>query len=203
MRRTGSGRRAGQRFDAEHRVVTEALIFLGQLDPESIGPNLEHATHYEATPPGDVARLLAAAALDVERTTFVDAGSGMGRVVLIAARSPFKQVVGVEISAALHEVAVENLAVAGAAGRRCRDTRLVRADAATYAFPRGDLAVYLYNPFGPPVLGAVVDRLLARRPQRELTIIYHTPVHRAVIEETRRFALVADLGYGVVYRLSA
>ena len=39
-----SGRRAGQRFDAMHGVTTEALIFLGELDPEAIGPNLEFAT---------------------------------------------------------------------------------------------------------------------------------------------------------------
>ena len=45
-----AGRRAGQRFDAELGVTTEALIFLGELDPEAIGPSLEHATHYEPTP---------------------------------------------------------------------------------------------------------------------------------------------------------
>ena len=31
-----SGRRAGQHFDATHHVTTEALIFLGELDPENV-----------------------------------------------------------------------------------------------------------------------------------------------------------------------
>ncbi len=156
MPRQRSGRRAGQRFDAEHRVVTEALLFLGELDPAAIGPNIGLATHYEATPPGDVVRLLAAAQLVPECTTFVDIGSGMGRVVLIASRLPFKQVVGVEISPALHEVARENLATYDRALQRCSDVRLVRADAADYAFPRGELALYLYNPFRAPVLASVL-----------------------------------------------
>jgi SAM-dependent methyltransferase len=199
MPRQGSGRRAGQRFDAEHRVVTEALLFLGELDPAAIGPNIALATHYEATPPADVARLFAAAELVPERTTFVDIGSGMGRVVLIASRLPFKQIVGVEISPALHEVARENLATYDRALQRCRDLRLVRADAADYAFPRGELAVYLYNPFRAPVLAIVLERLLAR-PRRPITLLYHTPVERTTIESSGAFEPVADLGFGAVYR---
>src|SRR5438105_15577545 len=49
--------------------------------------------------------------LDVdERDVFVDIGSGMGRVVLMAARRPFKRVIGIERSAELVEVARMNLA---------------------------------------------------------------------------------------------
>jgi SAM-dependent methyltransferase len=199
MPRKGSGRRAGQRFDADHGVVTEALLFLGALDPAAIGPNLAFATHYEATPPGDVDRLLAAAQLAVERTTFVDLGSGMGRVVLIASRLPFKQIVGVEISPALHEIARENLASYPYGRRRCKDVRLVRADAAAYAFPRGELAVYLYNPFRATVLTVVLERLLAE-PRRPVTLLYHTPVERATIEASGAFDVVCDRGVGIVYR---
>jgi SAM-dependent methyltransferase len=193
------GRRAGQRFDAEHGVVTEALVFLGDLDPAAIGPSLPLATHYEATPPGDVERLIAAAQLTPERATFVDVGSGMGRVVLMASRWPFKQIVGVEISPALHEVARENLAAFDPTLRRCRDVRLVRADAAGYAFPRGDLAVYLYNPFRAPVIAAITARMLTG-PRRRVTLLYHTPVERATVEASGGFELVADLGFGLIYR---
>ncbi len=100
-----SGRRAGQRFDAQRNVATEALLFLGDLDPEGIGPNLVHATHYEPTPVGDLDALLAHVPFALERSTFVDLGSGMGRAVLLAASRPFRQVVGVEISPALHAIA--------------------------------------------------------------------------------------------------
>ena len=194
-----SGRRAGQRFDATHGVTTEALIFLGELDPEAIGPNLEFATHYEATPVADIDALLDASPLAPERTTFIDLGAGMGRVVLRAARRPFRQIIGVEISPALHEIAKENRRVYRGT-LACTDVRLVRADASTFSFPRGDLAVYLYNPFRAGVLGPILDRLAANR-RREVTLLYHTPVERAVLDAHPAFALTADLGFGLAYHL--
>ncbi|MEA2666200.1 MAG: hypothetical protein QOI11_3144 [Candidatus Eremiobacteraeota bacterium] len=196
-----SGRRAGQRFDAEHGVTTEALVFLGELDPEAIGPALEHATHYEPTPVAQAEALLAASPLRPERTTFIDLGAGMGRVVLLAARRPFKAVVGVEISPALVEIARENLAAARDPLRVARDLRLVRADASAYRFPPGDLAVYLYNPFAAPILDAVLINLRAGGARREVVMLYHTPVERATIDASEAFELVDDLGFGLVYRM--
>ncbi|HEV2642314.1 MAG TPA: hypothetical protein VGT98_06390, partial [Candidatus Elarobacter sp.] len=72
-----SGRRAGQRFDAEHRVTTEALVFLSELDPDAVGPSLEFATHYEPTPVAQAEALLDASPLAPEQATFVDLGAGM------------------------------------------------------------------------------------------------------------------------------
>jgi SAM-dependent methyltransferase len=196
-----SGRRAGQRFDAEHGVTTEALVFLGELDPEAVGPALEHATHYEPSPVAQAEALLDASALPPERTTFVDLGAGMGRVVLLAARRPFKAVIGVEVSPALVEIGRENLASARDPERVARDLRRVRADASAYRFPPGDLAVYLYNPFAAPVLDAVLANLRASEERREVVLLYHTPVERAAIDACDAFELVRDLGFGLVYRL--
>lgn len=193
-----SGRRAGQRFDAEHHVTTEALIFLHTLDPESIGPNLEFATHYEPTPVREAEALLDAIPEPLESTTFIDIGSGMGRMLLLAARRPFKMVVGVEISGALHEVARENVARLDREMLQCRDIRLIRADASNYTFPRGALAVYLYNPFRANVFAAVLERLLSQ--PREITLLYHTPVERETIEASGAFELERELGYAAIFR---
>ena len=196
-----SGRRAGQRFDAEHRVTTEALVFLGELDPEAIGPSLEFATHYEPAPVGQAEALLDASLLDPMRATFVDLGAGMGRVVLLAARRPFRAVIGVEISPALVEIARENLAAARDPKRAARDVKIVCADARDYRFPRGDLVVFLYNPFRGPVLDDVLVNLRAAGERREVVLLYHTPVERTTIEATEAFELIDDLGFGLVYRL--
>ena len=121
----------------------------------------------------DIDRLLDAVPLAPERTTLVDIGAGLGRVVLHAARRPYRQIVGVEISPALVEVAKENRATYRGE-LACRDIRLVRADAADFTFPRGDLLVYLYNPFGAKVLGPLLDRLSADR-RRDVALVYTTP----------------------------
>jgi SAM-dependent methyltransferase len=196
-----SGRRAGQRFDADHGVTTEALVFLGELDPHAIGPSLEHATHYEPTPVAQAEALLAASPLRPEDATFVDLGAGMGRVVLLAARWPFRAVIGVEISPALVEIARENVAAARDPRRIVRDVKIVRADAAGYAFPKGNLVVYLYNPFRAPLLGTVLANLVWPGAHREVAVLYHTPVERATLDANAAFEAVDDLGFGLVYRL--
>lgn len=179
-------------------MTTEALVFLGDLDPEAVGPSIEHATHYEPTPPADIDALLDAVPLVPERCTLVDLGAGMGRVVLHAARRPFRQIIGVEISPALLEVARENRR-AYRGPLACRDLRLVRADAARFKFPRGDLVIFLYNPFGAAVLGPILDRL-ADESEREVVIVYHTPVARALLDAHPAFTLIAELLPGLVYQ---
>ena len=195
-----SGRRAGQRFDAEHGVTTEALVFLGELDPEAVGPSLQHATHYEPTPVAEAEALLDASPLAPERATFVDLGAGMGRVVMLAARRPFRAVIGVEVSPALVEIARENLTAAREPRRVARDVKIVCADAAGYVFPHGDLVVFMYNPFRAPVLRAVLAALRARPAAHEVVLLYHTPIERAEIDAAGGFELIADLGFGVAYR---
>ena len=144
----------------------------------------------------------------------------MGRAVFAAARFPFRQVIGVEISPALAAIAHDNVksfrradanngaaetdGTKGAAcGLRCRDVRIVRGDAATFRFPAGPLVVYLYNPFDAVLLARVTARL-AREQRSELAVLYHTPVERSVLEEHPLFELIAEEPFGVVYvRVSA
>jgi SAM-dependent methyltransferase len=196
-----SGRRAGQRFDAQHGVTTEALVFLGELDPDAVGPSLEFATHYEPTPVAEANALLDASPLGPESATFVDVGAGMGRVLLLAARRPFRGVAGIDISPALVEIARENVTTARDPLRVVRDVRITRADAASYVFPRGNLVVYLYNPFRAPVMEAMLANLRARAERSDVVLLYHTAVERDTIAADGHFELVADLGFGLVYRL--
>ena len=195
-----SGRRAGQRFDAEHGVTTEALVFLGELDPEAIGPSLEFATHYEPTPVAQANALLDASPLEPRTSTFVDVGAGMGRVLLLAARRPFRAVVGVDVSPALVEIARENLLTARDPQRVTRDVRVACADAGQYAFPHGDLVVYMYNPFRAPVMETMLANLRAGTQRREIVLLYHTAVERITVDASGAFELAADLGFGLVYR---
>ncbi len=196
-----AGRRAGLRFDADHGVATEALLFLGDLDPEAIGPSIAHATHYEPTPVGELDALLAHVPFPLDRATFVDLGAGMGRALLAAAAYPFRRIVGVEISPALAAVARDNLDLferRAARTPRCRDLRIVCGDAAAFRFPRGDLVVYLYNPFDATLM-APVAATLTRAPRKRLAVLYHTPVERAVFEADPAFELIAEETFGVAY----
>ena len=199
---SGTGRASGRRFDRDHGVTTQALFLLSQLG-STRGEAYSHATHYEPVPVEAFEALVALVPpAFVAASTFVDAGSGMGRAVLLASRRPFKQVVGIELSPALHAIASANLAGARDLERGCRDVRLLRGDARRATYPKGDLVVFLFNPFDEIVLRATLERILASRSEGdEVLLLYHVPVHRDVVSE---FAgeIVADTADGLVARLT-
>lgn len=88
--------------------------------------------------------------------TFVDMGSGKGRVLALAAAHGFGSVIGVEFAQELHDAAVANAARARERGLAF-EPRL--GDAAAFAFPGGPLVVHFNNPFAEPVLREVVANL--------------------------------------------
>jgi SAM-dependent methyltransferase len=157
---------------------------LGQLEPAS-GDAYTHATHYEPVPVEAFEELLARVPeAFVRAAAFVDVGCGMGRALLLAVEHPFKQVVGIELSPALHAIARENLATARGLAVRCRDVRICRGDARCFRFPKGDLVVFLFNPFDHEVLRVVLNRIVgSRRAGDRVTLLYHVPVHRDVVAE--------------------
>jgi len=107
---------------------------------------------------------------------FLDCGSGKGRIVLAAARSTFRRVIGVEISPVLNRIAERNLESARPR-LRCRDVEFVTVDATTYEFPDDLTCLFIYNPFRGAVLAAVIENLrrsLERAP-RALSLIASTP----------------------------
>ncbi len=52
---------------------------------------------------------IASLGIDVRRFVFVDLGSGKGRALLVASTLPFLRVEGVEFSAELHQIALDNI----------------------------------------------------------------------------------------------
>ncbi|MBV9270059.1 MAG: methyltransferase domain-containing protein [Candidatus Eremiobacteraeota bacterium] len=194
-------RRSGQRFDAEHGVTTEALLFLGELDPQAIGDALRDATHYEPVPVSEFDALIDSAQVHYESFTFVDAGAGMGRAVLLASKRQFKQVVGVEVSPALAAIARENIAGwvhTYEESVRCRDIRIVCADATRYRYPRGNLLIFLYNPFGASSIRALGRAL--RGHEGVVVLCYHTAVHsEALCEECPDLRPVDRRPFGSIF----
>jgi predicted RNA methylase len=121
---------------------------------------------------------------DYSQYTFIDMGSGKGRVLFVAAEYPFRKVIGVEFSNALHEDALANLKRYKYSGRRCGDIEAVHADARDFEFPDDNLVIYLFNPFGPEVMERMLANLessLERHP-RHVIVAMLWPDHSDVVE---------------------
>jgi len=169
-----SHRPAQDQFDSRHDVSTEGEIEVG--DSDIPGPARAHAIKYQPTHEKVLADVLARLPGVREETVFVDLGSGKGRVLVAAAREPYRKIVGVELSAAYCEDARQNVAGA-AADARCRDVEVLCVDVREYDFPETPLILYLFNPFEAPVLESVLERLkvsLARSP-RDVWVAYCNP----------------------------
>jgi SAM-dependent methyltransferase len=175
---------SGRGFDRDYGVTTHAVLFLDDLDPDAVGDAGAHATHYEAVPVDDFRAMLAAVPREViASSTFVDIGAGMGRAVILAAEYPFKQIIGIEVSPGLYEVARDNLEKAPKAKRKCNDIRLVRADARMFEFPPGNVVAFLFNPFDEEALEATLGALLHRKNPGSTWLLYHTPVDGGIGED--------------------
>jgi O-antigen/teichoic acid export membrane protein/predicted RNA methylase len=151
-----SGQIEDLRFDLTYHVHTRGLKFHTQA-----GGPWEEAVHYQPVPPKLLRSALRALPMnDPEHFVFVDLGGGKGRAALIAARKPFARVISVELDPELAQVAAQNMR----RGRFIRERRrleVVTQDAASYDLPGVPVVVYMFNPFGPATMTAVLSRIAA------------------------------------------
>jgi len=124
-----------------------------------------------------------------EDDVFVDIGSGMGRVVFMAAHRPFRRVIGVERSSSLTDVA-QGIIARHRHRLTCQDVELLSVDALEWEIPDDLTVVYLFAPFPDEVFGQLVDRLVAsvERCPRVIRLIYNysTTQNRQVLLATGR-----------------
>jgi methyltransferase family protein len=133
---------------------------------------------------------------------FVDLGTGRGRPMVLAAQMGFRRIVGVELDPALVEAAERNVRRWSRRNSGAVMT-VVHADAATYPLPDGPLVVFLANPFGAETLRRVLDRVVARRGQGDVVVVYFNPVHADVFDDYRALPVHERGTDWVVYRLAA
>ncbi len=104
--------------------------------------------------------------------TFVDMGSGKGRVLLFALEAGFRRAVGVEFAEELHAAAAGN---ARAAREHGLSIEPILGDAGAFEFPNEPLVVHFNNPFHDPVMMRVIANLTDsyERLPRPIIVVYH------------------------------
>jgi SAM-dependent methyltransferase len=124
---------------------------------------------------------------DYSQYTFVDMGSGKGRMLFVAAEYPFRKVIGVEFSNDLHEEALANIKRYKYSGQRCADIESVHGDAAEFEFPNERLVLYMFNPFGPEVMGRMLANLerSIERHRRHVIVLMLWPEHAGLVAQMR------------------
>lgn len=181
-------READASFDRRWGTDTAGTRSVGSLRIESRDSHRLHG--YQAAQQDIVDEILAAIPDGPEGFTFIDYGSGKGRVLLLAALHPFRSVIGIEIAGEMHEIAQTNIArFAVLAPVACRDIRSFCRDARDFEPPQTPLIAYFYNPCHGEILRPMVEtieRSHAACP-RPIWAIYIEPLYPEAFEASGRW----------------
>lgn len=164
-------------FDLTHQVETSQRVHQSDLATES--PNWIYGVGYWPTPVALAREILDFLPIRHEEFTFIDLGSGKGRVLLLASEYPFEKIIGVEYAAELHLAARENIRRYQNASQKCTAIESVCQDMSKFEFPQKPLAIFFYNPTSEPVMRVVAANIKSslRDCPRAIWIVYVTPAY--------------------------
>src|SRR5689334_6043177 len=157
---------------------------------------------YQPTDPALFQEMMSRLPLELSNFTFIDIGSGKGRVPLMAAQYPFRRIIGIELLPELHRTAVSNVDKLRALNDLGRNIELLQMDANEFDFPLHPTVVYLFNPLPEESLEKFFIRLSASLEQkpREVWIIYHNPILERVLAANKPFVRIDGTDQYVLYR---
>lgn len=165
-------------FDKQFNTLTGTILSQYELPDEVSVERYESSNRYNPTPIASMnmaLNRLREYKVKYEDYVFVDIGSGMGRNLLLAASFPFAQIVGVELSAYLHNVAGENIRRYSSPDIKCSNFRLECVNALDFAFPEQNMVLYFWHPFDDTVADkfmAGLERFLAARPAIRCLLVF-------------------------------
>jgi hypothetical protein len=166
---------ADERFDSANGVDTGGVQHLYGFTIE--GENAAFGVNHIATDPEDFAHAIEQLDIALEGAAFVDLGAGKARALIMAGAYPFRAIVGVEFARELHRAGLDNVAKVAPQLHNPARISMVLGDAAQYELPEGPVVLYLFNPFGGPVIEEVARRTTLAARDRPLRLIYMNPIH--------------------------
>jgi SAM-dependent methyltransferase len=135
---------------------------------------------------------------------FLDVGSGKGRILLQAARYPYRRVLGVELSPELSAIARKNVEL-NRHRLKVRDIEIVTADIVEYEIPADVTTVFAFSPLYGEPFRALIEKLgdLADRRRSAVTFIYSFPHMHDLVMASGRARHVGRVKAGLLTGASA
>jgi SAM-dependent methyltransferase len=163
-----------RQFDRKYGVDTSGIIYPSALDISDA--QKKTSKEYEPTPVGAIRYILKSLMIEHSQYTFVDFGSGKGRVLLLASEYPYSSVIGVEFSRTLHLIAENNIKIWQRRARiKCRAIQSICMDATEFSLPQAPLVLFFFTPFEAPIARQVVNGIIAdfKKNPRPIQIVYY------------------------------
>jgi len=184
-------------FDRRYQVETSGFVQPEQLESSPHEAGRKYAIYAGSQP--SIIRTALNALPALPDCTFIDLGCGKGRPLLVASEYPFRSLIGFELTPSLVLQARKNAAVISRQfGDRPKIT-IEQQDASQFPVPEGNAVIFLYNPFGEPVVARVAARIEAALANGGGTkfVIYYNPIHGACFDASRLLSrfFAANLAY--------
>ena len=160
-------------FDIRYGVETHIVTGLAQQGVSAaeavLGNNI-----YRPIWSSEFRDFLRVIGVDPRRFTFVDFGSGKGKMLFLAALCGFAKIIGVEYAPGLYARAIDNIRIFKENFECTVDISQVHADARAFELPQDPLVIIMFNPFGAEIARAVVEHIEDdyRRNPREMYLLY-------------------------------
>lgn len=169
-------------FDLYYGTDTVAKVEVESLGATS--PNVNESQIYQGTGVYPFLKFMREYSFPTG-SVFVDFGSGKGRVLLLAAMLPFENVIGLEFSPALCDVAEKNVERMRSKKKNLAPIRIVRGDAALYELTDAENVFYFFHPFGESMMATILHRIeeSLRRAPRDAWIFYYLSKHKDVVND--------------------
>ena len=166
------------KFDKHYGTDTSGII---EVDNLSIVPKKVNSAHcYTGVSQKAFLYALSQISINHKDFLFVDFGSGKGRALLLAAGFPFKEVIGIELSPILNEIANKNISIFTKRKKICK-IKSICLDATSYVIPNDNAIFFFYNPFKKDVLRDVAQKITSASKDNGKKIIVmfytHNPKH--------------------------
>ncbi len=195
-------RRRDKKFDARFGTHTSGSVEFANLDvPEE---KIRTGVRYQPTGNGVLDEFFERIDLPIEDYTFIDFGSGKGRVLLFASNWAFKEIIGVEISHMLHDIAAENIRIYKNPDQKCFNIRSECIDVCDFNPPQTPLICYFYNPFYEEVFRKVIEKIQKtyNENKRPIWVFYNDPTNKHVFHESEKWSVIFETPDIGIYKIS-
>lgn len=128
----------------------------------------------------------------MENYTFIDLGCGKGRVLMLASRLPFREVIGIELNQQLAAIAERNVERWESLGEARCPIRVQAGDATEPPLPGTPTLLFLYNAFAEPLVCRLADNIARSNGSSVVDLIYQNADSAKVF--------TPELGFSEVWR---
>ena len=124
--------------------------------------------------------------------SFVDIGSGKGKLIIYAKEYGFSHTIGVEFAKELYDITVKNIKALNIKG-----VEVIHQDAVEYTLPPQTRVIYFLNPFEPTVFNKLLPKFIAQMQQLKepVYLVYRVPTYSKVFENYKELKHIKRVNF--------